>query len=345
MSSLQAVGKTGGKALLYFEIVTTFALLIGVAVAYLIKPGSGIDPTKSVAKGIIEVEKYKTQAHDFSFLHFVSENPTLQVLLIAILIGILLIYLKPKNTSEAEPFLVLVWLKKASKYVFKALHIVMFFAPLAAFGGMAYTVGKFGVSALIALASLMLTFYTTVFLFVFVILNLLLRYYDVSLWKLLRFIKAELLLVLGTASSESALPAIMEKLEQFGCEKSVVSLVIPAGYSFNLDGTTIYLSMAIIFLAQAYQIDLSLAQIGSIVGVLMLSSKGAAGVVGSAFVVLASTLQTIHIIPVEGLALLFGVDRFMAEARSITNIIGNSVATVFIANQEKAFHRAKYEQI
>ncbi|MEY4927805.1 MAG: hypothetical protein RI894_2241 [Bacteroidota bacterium] len=342
MGKLKQVGKTGGKALLYFEIVTTFALFIGVFVANIIRPGDGIDTSKT---NIAEVAKFTAQADDFSWLKFLQDNMTLQVLIFSVVFGIILLYMKPKNAQENEADAIIKFLTMLSGYVFKALHYVMFFAPIAAFGGMAFTVGKFGINSLLALGKLMLTFYSTAFLFVFVILGLLLRYYNISLWKLLIFIKEELLIVLGTASSETVLPAIIAKLERFGCRKSVVSLVIPAGYSFNLDGTTIYLSMAIIFLAQAYKIELSWGEIGSIIGVLMVSSKGAAGVVGSAFIVLASTLKAIHVIPIEGLALLIGIDRFMAEARAITNIIGNSVATIFIANNEGEFDRVKYEAI
>ncbi len=342
MGSLKSVGKTGGKALLYFEIVTTFALLVGIFVANIVQPGVGIDTSKADSS---KIDTYTKQAEAFSWLKFLQDNATLQILIVAIAVGIALLYFKPKNMSENEPHPYIEYFKNISKYVFTALHYFMFFAPVAAFSGMAFTIGKFGLASLLALGKLMLTFYLTVFIFVFVVLGGLLWYYKISLWKLLVFIKEELLIVLGTASSETVLPAIIEKLERFGCSKSTVGLVIPAGYSFNLDGTTIYLSMAIIFLAQAYQIDLSWGQIGTIIGILMVSSKGAAGVVGSAFIVLASTLQAVHIIPLEGLALLIGIDRFMAEARSITNLIGNSVATVFIANNENAFDRAKYEQI
>jgi aerobic C4-dicarboxylate transport protein len=197
---------------------------------------------------------------------------------------------------------------------------------------------------LLPLAKLMGTVYATMFLFVFVILNLLLRYYKISLWSVLKFIKEELLIVLGTSSSESALPQIMEKLEVMGCSRSIVGLVVPAGYSFNLDGTSIYLVMATVFLAQVFGIELSLGQELTIIGILMVTSKGAAGVTGSGFIVLASTLTAIKVIPVDGLALLLGVDRFMSEARSITNIIGNTVATIFIANNEGDFDRAKYRQ-
>ena len=213
----------------------------------------------------------------------------------------------------------------------------MYLAPLGAFGGMAYTVGKFGLHTLIPLGKLMITVYSTMFVFIFGVLGLIMRYYKQSIWKFLGIIKEELLIVLGTSSSEAALPSIMKKLEQMGCSKPVVGLVIPTGYSFNLDGTSIYLSMAIIFLAQLYNVHLSTGEIVSIIGILMLTSKGAAGVTGSGFIVLASTLTAIHKIPVEGLAFLLGVDKFMSEARAITNIIGNGVATIVIAKSEGEF--------
>jgi aerobic C4-dicarboxylate transport protein len=217
----------------------------------------------------------------------------------------------------------------------------MILAPIGAFGGMAFTISKYGLSTLIPLAKLMATVYVTMFIFIFAVLSLILRYYRVSVLKYLSYIGEELLVVLGTSSSEAALPSLMEKLEQMGCSKSVVGLVVPAGYSFNLDGTTIYLSMCMIFLAQAFNVHLTMTQIFSIIGILMITSKGAAGVTGSGFVVLASTLTAIKVIPLEGLALLLGVDRFMSEARALTNFIGNGVATIWIANNEKEFDRAK----
>jgi aerobic C4-dicarboxylate transport protein len=208
-------------------------------------------------------------------------------------------------------------LEKIARYVFKGLHIVMYMSPLGAFGGMAFTVGKFGLGTLLSLAKLMASVYTTMLLFIFVVLGLILRHYKIHIWQFIKYIRDELLVVLGTSSSEAALPSLMEKLERMGCNRSVVGLVVPAGYSFNLDGTTLYLSMATIFLAQAYQVHLSWEQILLICGVLMVTSKGAAGVTGSGFIVLASTLQAVQTIPVEGLALLLGVDRFMSEARAI----------------------------
>jgi aerobic C4-dicarboxylate transport protein len=217
----------------------------------------------------------------------------------------------------------------------------MLLAPIGAFGGMAFTIGKYGLSTLVPLGKLMLTVYITMAVFILGVLWLVLRYYRVDIYKYLKYIREELLVVLGTSSSEAALPSVMEKLERMGCTKSVVGLVVPTGYSFNLDGTTIYLSLSMIFLAQVFHVHLSIGQIFTIIGILMLTSKGAAGVTGSGFVVLASTLTAIKVVPVEGLTLLLGVDRFMSEARAITNFIGNGVATIWIANNEKEFDRAK----
>jgi len=330
MGDLKKVGRVGAKALLYFEIVTTVALIIGVVVGLVIKPGHGII-TNNV-KG--DISKY-TQT-SFSWLKFLKENSTLQVLIVAIVFGVGLNYLRfKKNITDV--------LQRIAKYVFKILHAIMIFAPIGAFGGMAYTVSKYGIDALIPLAKLMATVYITMAIFIFGALWLILKHYRVSILHYLNYIKEELLVVLGTSSSEAALPSVMEKLERMGCSKSVVGLVIPAGYSFNLDGTTIYLSMCMIFLAQAFNVHLHAGQILSIIGILMVTSKGAAGVTGSGFVVLASTLTAIKVIPVEGLALLLGVDRFMSEARAITNFIGNGVATIWIANNEKEFDRNKMD--
>jgi aerobic C4-dicarboxylate transport protein len=233
------------------------------------------------------------------------------------------------------------FLNRISKYVFKALHWVMFFAPLGAFGGMAFTIGKYGIKTLFPLGKLMVSVYATMAIFVFVVLYLILKYYKISIFKFLKYIREELLIVLGTSSSEAALPSLMEKLEKMGCSKSVVGLVVPAGYSFNLDGTTIYLSMATMFLAQVFGVHLSFEQILTIIGILMITSKGAAGVTGSGFVVLASTLSAVEVIPIEGLALLLGVDRFMSEARAITNFIGNGVATIWISRNENELNMKK----
>ena len=335
MGDLKKVGKTGGKALLYFEIVTTFALLIGVAVAYLVQPGAGVDTSKAAGA---DVSKYVKSASDFSWIKFFQDNLTLQVLVTALVLGMLLSRWENRK-KILDP------LSKISKYIFKALHFVMYFAPIGAFGGMAFTIGKFGTVALFSLGKLMLSVYATMAIFIFVCLGFILNTYNIRILDFLKYIKEELLIVLGTSSSEAALPALMGKLERMGCDKSVVGLVVPAGYSFNLDGTTIYLSMACIFLAQAYGVHLDWEQIATIIMILMVTSKGAAGVTGSGFIVLASTLQAVQVIPIEGLALLLGVDRFMSEARSITNFIGNGVATIWIANNEKAFDKAKMEEV
>jgi len=334
MGDLKKVGRVGGKAILYFEIVTTLALIIGILVANLIEPGNGVN-TKAVAGG--DISNYTHGAAAFSWWQFLKSNFTIQVLLFSIAFGI---FLSKYNGRQK----IIAVLTNISKYIFKALHFVMLFAPIGAFGGMAFTIGKYGLQTLVPLGKLMITVYVTMAIFIFVVLGLLLKYYKISLWKLLKYIREELLIVLGTSSSEAGLPSLMEKLERMGCTKSVVGLVVPAGYSFNLDGTTIYLSMATIFLAQVYQVPLDMMQVLTIIGVLMITSKGAAGVTGSGFVVLASTLSVIKVIPLEGLALLLGVDRFMSEARSITNFIGNSVATVWLANNEKEFDRIKMHQ-
>jgi aerobic C4-dicarboxylate transport protein len=329
MGDLKKVGKVGGKALIYFEVVTTFALMIGIFVANLFQPGKGV-----IARGSGDVSQYAEGASQFSWIAFFSENKTIQVLLFSIFFGIFLSkYTKSKPITN--------FLTRVSKVVFKALHWVMLLAPIGAFGGMAYTIGKHGISSLIPLGKLMIAVYATMALFIFVVLRYIMRYYNLSLWKYLKYIREELLIVLGTSSSEAALPSLMEKLERMGCSKPVVGLVVPAGYSFNLDGTTIYLSMATLFLSQVYGIQLSLEQVLTVIGILMITSKGAAGVTGSGFVVLASTLSAIKVIPIEGLALLLGVDRFMSEARAITNFIGNGVATIWLANNENEFDRAK----
>jgi aerobic C4-dicarboxylate transport protein len=331
MGDLKQVGRVGGKAIIYFEVVTTLALFIGIVVAHFVQPGAGVDTSTAAAT---QVSTYQQRASDFSWLKFLKENLTIQVLLFSIVSGVILSRYSGKE-QVIKP------LKKASGYIFKALHWVMYAAPIGAFGGMAFTIGKYGIDTLIPLAKLMVSVYLTMFVFIFAVMGGILWYYKVSLIKFLSYIREELLIVLGTSSSEAALPSLMEKLEQMGCSKPVVGLVVPAGYSFNLDGTTIYLSMAVLFLAQAFQVDLTPEQMLYITGVLMVTSKGAAGVTGSGFVVLASTLTAVQVIPVYGLALLLGVDRFMSEARAITNFIGNGVAAIFLANQEKAFDRKK----
>ena len=333
MGNLRRVGRLGAKSLLYFEVVTTLALIIGVAVAFVLQPGSAVDLGDfSLGNGPSPGQKTYPA---FSWTDFFRSNSSIQVLLIAIGFGIFLMKTKYLN--------IILWLNSASKLLFKYLHYVMLLAPLGAFGGMSYTIAKYGLASLLPLGKLMVTVYLTMFIFILAVLGGILQYYKISIFRFLRYIREELLIVLGTSSSESALPNLMEKLERMGCSKSVVGLVVPTGYSFNLDGTTIYLSMAIIFLAQVFKVHLDFSQIFAIIGILMITSKGAAGVTGSGFVILASTLTSIKVIPIEGLALLLGVDRFMSEARSITNFIGNGVATIFLANNEGAFDRSKMD--
>lgn len=327
IGNLKKVGRIGIKSLVYFEIVTTLALGIGIAVALVAQPGN-IDRS---GLQLQDATKYTSQAgNSFDWVHFFNSNLTLQVLAVAIVTGIILNYSRHRLK-------LIHFLGRISHYVFLALKYVMYLAPLGAFGGMAYTVGKFGLQTLVPLGKLMACVYLTMFLFIFFVLGSIMRYYGFRMWEFLKSIKEELLIVLGTSSSEAALPSIMRKLEKMGCSKSVVGLVIPTGYSFNLDGTSIYLSMAAIFLAQLYNIHLSPGELLTILLVLMLTSKGAAGVTGSGFIVLASTLAAIKTIPLEGLAFLLGVDKFMSEARAITNIIGNGVATLVIAKSEKEY--------
>jgi len=330
MSDLKKVGRIGVKALVYFEVVTTLSLGIGIGMAFLIKPGL-IDK-----KGlpIQDASKYiKQGAHGIDWTKFLTTNLTLIVLVAAIIAGIVFNLMRQREV-------VLRWLGKASKWVFRALQFVMFLAPVGAFGGMAFTIGKYGIRTLLPLGKLMLTVYATMTLFILIVLGLILRYFKLNVFSYLKNIKEEILIVFGTSSSEAALPSLMAKLESLGCSQPVVGLVVPTGYSFNLDGTSIYLSMSVIFLAQLYNVSLSTGELLTILGILMVTSKGAAGVTGSGFTVLAATLTSLQKIPVEGLAFLLAVDKFMSEARAITNIIGNGVATLVIAKSEGEFNPA-----
>jgi len=347
MGDMKKVGRVGGKALLYFEIVSTVAIAIGLVVANVLKPGAGMITKASDATKIVG---YAEQAKDMNwaefFLHIIphnviaafAEGNILQILLFAILFGYGLNKLGGEGTSVLNAF------DKISKVLFKIMKVIMRLAPIGAFGGMAFSIGTHGLESIVGMAKLMGSVYLTCFLFIFIVLNGICRYYNFSLWAYLKYIRQEILIVLGTSSSESALPSMMQKMEAIGCDKSVVGLVIPTGYSFNLDGTAIYLAMAVIFLCQVFHVDLSLGQQITVLGVLMVTSKGAAGVTGSGFIVLVSTLTALKIMPIEHISILIGVDRFMSEARAITNVIGNGVATIVIAKSEKQFDEAKYQK-
>jgi aerobic C4-dicarboxylate transport protein len=346
--NMKKVGRIGGKGLLYFEIVTTFAIVIGLTVGYFIEPGKGININNIDGSKTTVITKKATNINwqDF-FTHIIGDNifksfaegDILQILLFSILFGLGLNKMEHKGQSIITTF------EKISKVLFNIMHFIMKLAPVGAFGGMLFTIGKFGFSTLFVLGKLMATFYITVFLFIVIALNLIARYYGFNIFKIIKYIKEEILIALGASSSEPVLPNLMEKLEKAGCKKDVVGLIIPTGYSFNLDGTSIYLSMCIIFLAQAFKIPLGISEILTIIGVLMLTSKGAAGIAGSGFVVLASTLTIIKIIPVEGLALLLGIDRFMSEARTVTNLIGNTLATFVIAKSENEIDLEIYKKV
>ncbi len=345
LRDLKAVGRVGFKALLYFEVVTTAALAIGLTVVNVTRPGAGLD-VAALAKGDISQYTKAGQeamtAADFvahvvptSVVEPFVKGDVLQIVFLAVLVGVAVAGMGTRADGITAA------LERLSEAVFRLVALVMRVAPIGAFGAMAYTVGTFGLKALLPLGRLMLDVYVTMALFVFVVLGAIARAYGFRITRVLRYLKEELLLVLGTSSSEAALPRLIAKLERYGCAKPVVGLVVPAGYSFNLDGTSIYLSMAVVFIAQAYRVPLTVAQQLSILLVLMVTSKGAAGVTGSGFVVLASTLAATNVVPVEGLALVLGVDRFMSEARAITNLIGNAVATLVISRSEGAFDDAR----
>jgi len=328
MSNLRRVGRIGVKSLLYFEIITTLSLAIGIVLAEVIKPGK----VSRAGLAVQDASKYtKPGAGHIDWGKFFLNNLTLWVLAIAIIVGIIVSLNRHREKIVA-------FIEPITEWVFFALRLVMLLAPLGAFGGMASTIGKYGLRTLLPLGKLMITMYSTMAVFIIVVLGLILRYFKHNIFTYLKNIKEEILIVLGTSSSEAALPSLMTKLEQMGCSKSVVGLVVPTGYSFNLDGTSIYLSMATIFLAQLYNVDLTTGEMLTILGILMITSKGAAGVTGSGFTVLASTLTAIQRIPIEGLAVLLAIDKFMSEARAITNIIGNGVATLVISKSEKDFH-------
>ncbi len=341
MGQVGAVGRVAGKAFAYFLAVSTLALIIGLIVANVVQPGSGlnIDPATLDASA---VKTYADKAHDASITAFLLDViPTtmvsaltagsiLQVLLVAVLFGISMALVG----APAAP--VLRALESISAIVFKMVALVMRAAPIGAFGAMAFTIGKYGIGTLVSLGSLVATFYATSLLFVLIVLGSIARLNGFSIIALIRYLKAELLLVLGTSSSEAALPSLIDKMERAGCAKSVVGLVVPTGYSFNLDGTNIYMTLAALFIAQATGIELSLGDQIALLLVAMISSKGAAGVTGAGFITLAATLSIVPSIPLAGLALILGIDRFMSECRALTNFMGNAVATIVVARWENA---------
>jgi aerobic C4-dicarboxylate transport protein len=339
MQDMEKVGRVGIKALLYFEVVSTLALIIGLLVVHIMQPGAGmnIDASTLDIKGL---SSYTEAAKNHNAVDFVlniipssaidafAKGELLQVLLFSLLFGCSLAAMQATGREVLE------FIHKVSQVLFGIVETIMKLAPIGAFGAMAFTIGKYGVDSLLPLAKLMGSFYLTCLVFIFIVLGTIARLTGFSIIKFIVYIKDELLIVLGTSSSESVLPRIMIKLEQLGCSKSVVSLVIPTGYSFNLDGTSIYLAMAAIFVAQATNTPLTWMQEFTLLGVLLITSKGAAGVTGSGFITLAATLSVIPMIPVAGLALILGIDRFMSEARALTNLIGNGVATVVAAKWE-----------
>ncbi|AWE08346.1 glutamate/aspartate:proton symporter GltP [Lysinibacillus sp. 2017] len=343
MGDMKKVGKIGGKALLYFEIVSTVALAIGICIGIFVNAGAGIDTTHA---GDTDISKYTTAAAENSdaglggfifsiipdnFVGALANGDLLPTLLCAVLFGIAAATLGERTRP------VITFFEQVSEIFFKIVSMVMKISPIGAFGAMAYTIGNFGLGSLKSLGLLMGAVYLTMFVFVIVVLGSIARFYGFNIFKYINYIKDEIFLVIGTSSSESALPTMMRKLEKLGCSKQVVGLVVPTGYSFNLDGTSIYLSMSTLFIAQAYGADLSLVQMITLLGVLMITSKGAAGVTGSGFITLAATLAAFPMVPVEGIALLIGVDRFMSEARAVTNLIGNGVACIVVSKSEKEF--------
>ncbi len=350
MGHMKDVGRVGVKALIYFEAMSTIALIIGLIVVNVLRPGAGInaDPATLDTRAIAG---YATAAHIHSteefFLNIIpstavdafAKGEILQVLLFAILFGIALNWVGPRGEA------ILKFIDETGHVLFRIIEMIMQLAPIGAGGAMAFTIGKYGLATLLSLGKLMAGVYMTCFLFVFVVLGLVAKLAGFSLWRFLVYIREEIFIVLGTSSSESVLPRMMEKMERLGCHRSVVGLVIPTGYSFNLDGTSIYLTMAAIFIAQATNVPLTLGDQLAILVVLLLTSKGAAAVTGGGFITLAATLSSVGKVPVAGLTLLLGVDRFMSEARAITNLIGNGVATVIVAKWERSFDAAKAARV
>ena len=348
MRDMRAVGRVAGKAFAYFLTFSTLALILGMIVANIVQPGAGlnIDPASLHSQ---QVADYAAKAHESTITGFLlsiipttilsplAEGNILQTLFVAVLFGIGLAMVG----ERCDP--VVRRLEDISVAVFKVVAILMRLAPIGAFGAMAFTIGAYGISTLVNLAALVLTFYLTALFFVLVVLGLVARACGFSILKLIAYLKEELLLVLGTSSSESALPALLEKMERAGCPKSIVGLVVPTGYSFNLDGTNIYMTMAALFIAQALNIELTVGEQFLLLGVAMLSSKGAAGVTGAGFITLAATLSVVPSIPVAGMALILGVDRFMSECRSLTNFIGNAVATIVVTKWEGKLDKTSFD--
>ncbi|ULK97727.1 dicarboxylate/amino acid:cation symporter [Bradyrhizobium sp. I71] len=338
------VGRIGVKALVYFEVVSTFALVIGLVVGNLVKPGSGFGNAAASEAAVATYAKQAAGQKSVDFvLHIIpdtvvgafAQGEILQVLLFAVLFGFALMSLGERGHTIRS------FIDDAAHAVFGVISIVMRAAPIGAFGAMAYTIGKFGTGAILNLIGLIATFYVTAALFVFVVLGLIARLAGFSIFKFLAYIKDELLIVLGTSSSESALPSLMEKLERLGCSKSVVGLVVPTGYSFNLDGTNIYMTLATLFIAQALGVDLSFGQQLTILVVAMLTSKGASGITGAGFITLAATLAVVDPRLVPGMAIVLGIDKFMSECRALTNLCGNGVACVIVAWWEGELDRDK----
>src|SRR5437868_9377405 len=346
MEDMKKVGKTGGLALLYFEVVSSIALLVGLLIVNVVQPGTGmnVDPHSLDTKGIAAYTGPGKMQGTVDFLLAIIPNTVvdafakgeiLQVLLFSVLFGFALHRFGGRGT------LVFDLIEKASHVLFAIVGIIMRVAPIGAFGAMACTIGKYGLGSLVSLGKLMGTFYATCLVFIFIVLGTIARLHGFSIWKYIKYIKEELLIVLGTSSSESVLPRMMAKMENLGARKSVVGLVIPTGYSFNLDGTSIYLTMAAVFIAQATNTPMTIVQQLTLLAVLVLTSKGAAGVTGSGFITLAATLPIVGHVPVAGLTLILGIDRFMSEARAITNIIGNATATIIMAKWEKELDMGK----
>jgi aerobic C4-dicarboxylate transport protein len=328
MGSLKALGKTGLLALLYFEVVSTLALIVGLVVVNVVQPGAGmnVDPATLDPRAVQDYAQAAQRQSTTGFLvHVISNTFVLQVLLFSVAFGLAL----HAAGERARP--IAGGVERLSKLLFRVVGFIMRFAPIAAFGAMAFTIGKYGVKTLASLGQLMACFYATCLLFVFLVLGAIARAHGFSIVRFVRYLREELFIVLGTSSSESVLPRMMAKMEQAGCAKSVVGLVIPTGYSFNLDGTSIYLTMAAVFIAQATNTPMTLTDQVTLLIVLLLTSKGAAGVTGSGFIVLAMTLSALGTLPLAGLTLILGIDRFMSEARALTNLVGNGVATVVVA--------------